>query len=61
MGVAVVNDDWLVQRFRQVKLRVDCINVFDEVYQLRNGTGLGILASQYGHRRMFLAGLSVRF
>ena len=43
----------------QVKLRFDCINVFDEVYQLRNGTGLGIAASQYGHRRMFFAGLSV--
>jgi outer membrane receptor protein involved in Fe transport len=46
---------------RQVKLRFDCINVFDEVYQLRNGTGLGISASQYGHRRTFLAGVSVLF
>lgn len=46
---------------RQIKLRFDCINVFDEVYQLRNGTGLGISASQYGHRRTFLAGLSMLF
>ena len=44
---------------RAVKLRFDCINVFDEVYQLRNGTGLGISASQYGQRRTFLCGLSV--
>lgn len=44
---------------REVKLRFDCINVFDEVYRLRDGTGLGISASQYGHRRTFLAGLSV--
>ena len=46
---------------RGVKLRFDCLNVFDEVYQLRNGTGLGISASQYGHRRMFLCALSVLF
>jgi len=32
--------------------------VFDEVYQLRNGTGLGISASQYGQRRTFLFGIS---
>ena len=43
---------------RAVKLRFDCINVFDEVYQLRNGTGLGISASQYGQRRTFLFGIS---
>ena len=46
---------------REVKLRVDCLNVGDEVYQLRNGTGLGISAAQYGRRRTFLAGLSVLF
>jgi outer membrane receptor protein involved in Fe transport len=44
---------------REVKLRFDCINVFDEVYRLRDGSGLGISASQYGQRRTFLAGLSV--
>ena len=44
---------------RTVKLRLDCINVADEVYLLRNGSGLGISASQYGQRRTFLAGLSV--
>jgi hypothetical protein len=40
---------------RELKLRF----VFDEVYRLRDGTGLGISASQCGHRRTFLAGLSV--
>ena len=44
---------------RELKLRFDFINVFDEVYRLRDGTGLGISASQYGPRRNFLAGLSV--
>ncbi|MFZ3376516.1 MAG: TonB-dependent receptor, partial [Chthoniobacterales bacterium] len=44
---------------REIKLRFDCINVSDEVYKLRDGTGLGINAAQYGQRRTFLAGLSV--
>jgi outer membrane receptor protein involved in Fe transport len=41
-----------------VKLRFDVINVFDEDYQLRSGTGLGVNAPQYGQRRTFLVGLS---
>lgn len=45
--------------FARVNLRFDCINVADEVYELRNGTGLGINAAQYGQRRTFLGGLSV--
>ena len=44
---------------REIKLRFDCINVFDQVYELRDGTGLGINAAQYGQRRTFLSGLSV--
>ncbi len=46
---------------REMKLRFDCVNVFDEVYELRDGTGLGINAAQYGQRRTFLAGLSMRW
>jgi outer membrane receptor for ferrienterochelin and colicins len=38
--------------------RFDVINVFDEVYQIRNGTGVGVGASQYGPRRGMFAGLS---
>jgi hypothetical protein len=38
----------------EIKLRFDCIDVFDEVYQLRDGTGLGGNAAQYGQRRTFL-------
>jgi outer membrane receptor protein involved in Fe transport len=44
-----------------VKFRVDVLNVFDESYQLRDGTGVGVAAAQYGQRRSFLAGLSYDF
>ena len=44
-----------------VHLRFDILNVFDEIYQLRNGTGLGVNAPQYGQRRAFEVGLSYDF
>lgn len=43
------------------KLRLDIINVFDTVYEIRNGTGVGVGAPQFGPRRGFFAGISVPF
>jgi len=45
----------------ELKLRFDCINVFDTISEIRNGTGVGIAAPAYGPRRGFYAGLSVVF
>jgi hypothetical protein len=38
--------------------RFDVINVFDREYQIRNGTGVGVGAPQYGPRRGLFVGLS---
>jgi outer membrane receptor for ferrienterochelin and colicins len=38
--------------------RFDLINALDKVYQIRNGTGVGVGAPQYGPRRGFFFGLS---
>src|SRR5450631_1783185 len=38
--------------------RFDVINVFDKEYQIRNGTGVGVGAPQYGPRRGVFFGLS---
>ena len=46
---------------KAIKARVDCINLFDNNYQLRNGSGLGITAAQYGERRTVLGTVSVDF
>lgn len=46
---------------RELKLRFDCLNVLDEVYELRNGTGVGIAAPAYGPRRAFFGGLTALF
>ncbi len=38
--------------------RFDVINLFDETYEIRDGTGVGVGAPQYGPRRGFFVGLS---
>jgi outer membrane receptor protein involved in Fe transport len=46
---------------RQLRLRFDCLNVLDERYELRNGTGVGIAAPAYGPRRAFYGGITANF
>ena len=43
------------------ELRLDVLNVGDTVYEIRNGTGVGVGAPQFGLRRTILAGLTQRF
>ena len=38
-------------------VRFDVVNVFDTVYELRDGSGIGVFASQYGPRRGFFVGI----
>jgi opacity protein-like surface antigen/outer membrane receptor protein involved in Fe transport len=40
-----------------VTVRFDVVNVFDTIYQIRNGSGIGVFASQYGPRRGFFLGI----
>jgi outer membrane receptor protein involved in Fe transport len=42
-------------------VRLDVINLFDEVYQIRDGSGVGVFAPQYGPRRGFFVGLTKQF
>ena len=41
--------------------RLDVLNVFDTAYQLRDGSGIGVGAPQYGTRRGIFGGLSRAF
>ncbi len=41
--------------------RVGITNLFDKTYLLRDGTGVGVGAPQYGGRRTWFVGLSQRF
>jgi opacity protein-like surface antigen/outer membrane receptor protein involved in Fe transport len=40
-----------------VTVRFDVVNIFDTVYQIRSGTGIGVFAPQYGPRRGFFVGI----
>jgi outer membrane receptor protein involved in Fe transport len=41
--------------------RLDVVNVTDNIYQLRSGTGVGVNATQYGERLGFFGSLSYAF
>jgi outer membrane receptor protein involved in Fe transport len=46
---------------KPVTVRFDVVNVFDTVYQLRSGTGIGVFAPQYGPRRGYFLGIAKKF
>ena len=39
-------------------LRFDVVNLFDTTYVIRDGSGIGVFAPQYGPRRGFFFGIS---
>jgi outer membrane receptor protein involved in Fe transport len=42
-------------------VRFDIVNLLDQVYELRTGTGIGEFAPQYGARRGYFIGISQKF
>jgi outer membrane receptor protein involved in Fe transport len=44
-----------------LKLRIDVVNIGDNIYALRTGTGIGVNAAQYGMRRGIFGSLSYVF
>jgi outer membrane receptor protein involved in Fe transport len=43
---------------KAITLRFDIVNLFDKIYELRDGSGIGVFAPQFGARRGFYAGIS---
>ncbi|HXP36082.1 MAG TPA: TonB-dependent receptor [Chthoniobacterales bacterium] len=43
------------------KIRFDIVNLFDEVYELRDGSGIGVHAPQFGPRRGFYGTVAYDF
>ena len=43
---------------KPLTVRFDVVNLFDSVYEIRDGTGIGVFAPQYGPRRGFYLSLS---
>ena len=42
-------------------IRFDVVNLFDKIYLIRDGSGVGVGAPQYGARRGFFAGIRKSF
>jgi hypothetical protein len=47
----------LPEKYGSLEFRFDVTNVFDQSYQLRSGTGIGVFAPQFGPRRGFFGGI----
>ncbi|HEX3859033.1 MAG TPA: TonB-dependent receptor, partial [Pseudolabrys sp.] len=45
----------------KITARVSIVNLFDSIYLIRDGSGIGVFAPQYGARRGYFAGLSKAF
>jgi outer membrane receptor protein involved in Fe transport len=43
---------------KPLTVRFDVVNLFDKIYELRDGSGIGVFAPQFGARRGYFVGLS---
>jgi outer membrane receptor protein involved in Fe transport len=56
-----VEEDLKIHHGRVLKARFDVVNVTDNSYALRTGSGVGVFAPQYGERRGFFGSLGLTF
>ena len=47
--------------FPKTEARLSLLNAFDKTYQLRDGSGIGVGAPQFGPRRALYGGVTFRF
>jgi len=60
VGLGVI-EGFKIHGKEHIKARFDVVNLTDNVYQLRNGSGIGVNSPRYGARLGFFAGLSYVF
>ncbi len=58
VNLGIAHDFVLADPARPLIARFDIVNAFDTIYQLRDGSGIGVFAPQYGPRRGFYLGLT---
>ena len=44
-----------------LKIRFDVVNILDKIYELRDGSGIGVGAPQFGQRRGFYGTVAYEF
>src|SRR5258708_6216604 len=55
---AGLSHEFKVPDWKPVTARFDVVNVLDQVYEIRDGSGIGVFAPQFGPRRAYMFGLS---
>ena len=58
VNLGVSHDFNIVSSTKPTTLRFDIVNLFDSIYQIRDGSGIGVFAPQYGPRLGFFFGIS---
>ena len=58
LGVSHEFTNWFA---KPTTVRFDVVNLFDEVYEIRDGDGIGVFAPQFGPRRAYFVGVSQKF
>jgi outer membrane receptor protein involved in Fe transport len=58
VNVGVSHDFNIVAANKPTTLRFDIVNLFDTIYQIRDGSGIGVFAPQFGPRRGFFFGIA---
>jgi outer membrane receptor protein involved in Fe transport len=57
-NLGIVHELPAIPGYKPITLRFDIVNLFDKIYELRDGSGIGVFAPQFGARRGFYAGIS---
>jgi outer membrane receptor protein involved in Fe transport len=61
VNLGIAQDIETTGAFAGTTVRFDIVNLFDESYEIRDGTGVGVGAPQFGPRRAFYTGISKSF
>jgi outer membrane receptor protein involved in Fe transport len=61
VNLGISHDFNIVAPNKPTTLRFDVVNLFDTIYEIRDGSGIGVFAPQFGPRRGFYAGISQKF
>jgi outer membrane receptor protein involved in Fe transport len=56
-----IEETFKIRGKRRIKARFDVVNITDNTYELRDGSGIGVNAAQFGMRLGFFGGVSVLF
>ena len=61
VNLGLTHDFFILPNGKPTTVRFTVVNLLDDIYEIRDGSGIGVFAPQYGARRGVFAGVSQRF